>query len=203
MSDAQEEQTIIEFLRHGETTAGKCFLGSTDVSLSELGWRQMKAAELSADYDVVLSSPLKRCCEFSQLYAVENKLSVNIENDFREIDFGLWEGKTSAELWESDREKLAAFWSDPVIATPPEAESLIDFQKRVIGSFNHKLNELKGKKVLFVCHAGVIKMILCEILSMKLKNMHRLNIDHAGLSRVSIWGEHPQINFINRTSLVD
>ena len=203
VSDTHKEQTVIELFRHGETTAGKCFLGSTDVSLSQLGWQQMKSHKLSGDYDLVLSSPLKRCREFSQAFATDKNLPVKIENEFREIDFGLWEGKTSAELWEQDREKLSEFWNDPVLCTPPEAESLTDFQKRVIEHYYKWLNELKGKKILLVCHAGVIKIILCEILGVELKNMYRLTIDHAGLSQVSLWQDCPQINFINKMPPVD
>lgn len=203
MSETQEVQTVIELLRHGETTAGKCFLGSTDASLSQLGWQQMNTALLSDEYDLVLSSPLKRCRDFSQLYATEKTLPVIVENEFREIDFGLWEGKTSAELWESDRENLSAFWNNPVKNTPPEAESLMDFKKRVIDHYFKLVKKYSGKKILLICHAGVIKIILCELLGVELVNMHRLNIDHAGLSRISMWQEHPQINFINNVSSVD
>lgn len=203
MSDTQEIQTIIELLRHGETTAGKCFLGSTDVSLSQLGWQQMNNASLVDDYDLVLSSPLKRCREFSQLYAAEKSLPVVIENEFREIDFGLWEGKTSADLWASDRERLSAFWNNPVENTPPEAESLIDFKKRVIDCYYKLVKKYSGEKILLVCHGGVIKVILCEILGIELSNIHRLNVDHAGLSRITLWQEHPQISFINKVSSVD
>lgn len=203
MADIQEEQTLIDLLRHGETTAGKCFLGSTDASLSQLGWQQMQNAKLSNNYDLVLSSPLKRCSEFSRLYATENALPVKIENDFREIDFGAWEGKTSAELWEADRDRLSAFWNDPVLNTPPEAELLSLFQKRVIDHYYKLVNELKGKKILLVCHAGVIKIVLCELLGIDLKNMHKLSLDHGGVSRISLWQEHPQINFINHVPSVD
>lgn len=201
MAELHKEQCVIDLLRHGETTAGKCFLGSTDAELSELGLQQMQQSELSNNYDLIISSPLKRCKDFAQQYADNYSKPLKIEPDFSEVDFGCWETKTSEELWKSDEKQLTAFWTDPVKNTPPQAEKLLDFKKRVVERFYALTDELTGKRVLLVCHAGVIKVILCELLDIELKNMHKLTVDHGGLSRIALWQQLPQICFINQTPL--
>ena len=80
----------IDLLRHGETTAGSCFLGSTDVTLSEQGWLQVQSAIDDQVYQYVISSPLKRCVEFAKLFATNNDLPLTVEKDLREIHFGDW-----------------------------------------------------------------------------------------------------------------
>lgn len=201
MADLDNNSSLISLLRHGETTAGKCFLGATDAELSELGWQQMHSVNLPNDYDLVISSPLLRCQAFARQYADKINKPVRIEPDFREMSFGEWEAKTSEELWQTDQQALADFWSDSVKFTPPGGESLLAFQRRVMKRYCSLLHEFKGKRVLIVCHAGVIKIILCHVLGIELNNMHRLAIDHAGLSQISLWldaGLTQQVRYINR-----
>ena len=164
MSQTPENHCVVDFLRHGETSAGKCFLGSTDAALSERGWQQMEAAQVEEEYDLIISSPLLRCSEFARQYANKTAVPLKLESEFREINFGLWESRTSLELWQCDEEKLSAFWRDPVKHTPPEGEPLMDFKKRVLERYYSMLEENKGQKILLICHAGVIKVILCELL---------------------------------------
>jgi alpha-ribazole phosphatase len=201
MSDLENNSSLISLLRHGETTAGKCFLGTTDAELSDLGWQQMRSAELSNDYDLVISSPLLRCQKFARQYASEINRPLRIETGFREIDFGEWEAKTAEELWQTDQQALSDFWSDSVKCTPPGGESLLGFQRRVLDCYTSLPGEIKDKRVLIICHAGVIKILLCHVLGIELKNMHKLAIDHAGLSQISLWQDTElthQVRFINR-----
>lgn len=187
----------IDMLRHGETVAGKCFLGSTDAELNSKGWKQVKSARVSTDYDLVMSSPLKRCRDFAEQYARQLNVDFLIEDSFREIHFGEWETQTPDMLWRSHQQELSSFWEDPLNYTPPGGEPLADFQKRVVERCYALPEEIKGKKVLLVCHAGVIKTILCTLLGIELKNMHKLSIDHGSVSQVSMWQQEPQVKFIN------
>lgn len=197
-STIHNKALIIDLLRHGETTAGKCFLGSTDAPLNDRGWQQMQAAQLAQNYQRVISSPLIRCQSFAQQYAEQQNIPLQLETDFREMHFGEWEGQTSEVLWKKHRELITAFWSDPFSVTPPAAEAMQDFHRRVIHQFGQLREQLIDERVLLVCHAGVIKVILCELLGMSLKDMHMLSIEHGRLSRISLWQDSVQVLFINR-----
>jgi len=187
-SEAMEKYTIIiDLLRHGETTAGHRFIGSTDVALTEKGWQQMhKAIQLAHDYDAVITSPLIRCLDFSKKITKLNDSSLDIKDDLRELHFGCWENKLSEELWVSDKELLERFWQNPVENTPLNAEALKDFNARVNTCFESILMKTKNKKLLIVSHAGVIKIILANILSIPLNKINNLNIAHASLSQIRL-----------------
>lgn len=197
-AETSDGALTIDLLRHGETTAGKCFLGSTDAPLSDTGWQQVQAAELLPQYDRVISSPYLRCLAFAQHVAEQLNIPLQVETDLREIHFGDWEGQTSQQLWQADPESLGAYWRDPLAFTPPGAESLQAFQQRVLSRFVALSENLSSQNVLLVSHAGVIKQLLCHVLGMDVRNLHRVSIDHAGLSRLKIWPGSMQLLFVNR-----
>lgn len=161
----------------------------------------MENAGLVKDYDVVICSPLLRCYEFASQFAEKNQMPLLVENQLREIHFGQWEAKTSEQIWKTDEKKLSAFWRDPVKNTPPGGESLLAFKERVLRGYYSIVDEWQGKKILLVCHGGVVKMILCDVLGVEMKEMNKLAIDYASVSRVSMWESYSQVSFINHVSL--
>jgi len=189
----------IDLLRHGETLAGRCFLGSTDAGLSEAGWRQMKGAALCENYQKIISSPLKRCADFAQFQGENWHIPVEISNDLREIHFGDWETKTTDDLWQSNKQSLSAFWGDPLNNMPPGAESLVAFQVRVNLALTETLkrNE-KYDRILLVVHGGVIRQILANILSIDFVNTQRIQIDYASLTQINSYEKHLSIQFVNK-----
>ena len=72
-----ENFTLIDILRHGQCQGGEIYRGSTDVSLTDLGWQQMRNAVAShSGWDAVVSSPLTRCKLFAQEHAAENQIPI-------------------------------------------------------------------------------------------------------------------------------
>src|SRR5690606_12631574 len=104
----------LDLLRHGETTAGSGFFGSSDVPLSARGWQQLRAAAVGGDWDVLVSSPLQRCRAFAEELAQQTSLPLQIEADLRELHFGAWEGRNAAQIMLEDEHALGAFWNDPL-----------------------------------------------------------------------------------------
>lgn len=169
---------MIDLLRHGETTAGHCFIGSTDAVLTETGWLQMQTGVANQHYDLVISSPLKRCIEFAQHYTARHAIACNIEPDFREYDFGEWEGKTSEELWATQRALLSDFWNDPYRHTPPGGERFQDFHNRVSLAMNKHMQAVNGKRLLLVAHGGVIRQIMMSLLNKSWQQAMKIPVGH-------------------------
>jgi broad specificity phosphatase PhoE len=198
----KENTVILNLLRHGETSAGHKFIGSSDVRLTEKGWQQMtRTVEGGNSYEAVISSPLRRCLDFAKQYADSNNISLSIEDALRELYFGDWENKSSETIWQTQQEDLKSFWQDPVNNTPPNAESLKEFNKRVNSCLENILTENRAGKILLVAHAGTIKIILANILSMPLIKINNLNISHASLSQIQCYygdaEKHLSVNYIN------
>lgn len=179
--------TVIDLLRHGDVEGGRKYRGQQDDPLSELGWQQLRdCTKKKQHWQHIISSPLKRCAEFADELAQTCYLPLRTEEQFKEVSFGLWEGKTAEQLLESDAETIKQYWADPINTTPPQGENLLAFKQRVIRGWENMLTEYQGQHILIVSHAGVMRIILCHILGMPLTEIFKLDIGLAKASRIQI-----------------
>lgn len=177
---------IIDLLRHGEVEGGACFRGHTDEPLSKEGWQQMTLALKQYEPENIFSSPLKRCAEFAQDWSEQYNIVVNKTAEFKEINFGDWDGLTAEQIQKTHQQELNSFWTNPVENTPPNGESLIDFQKRIVSAWNNLINEKKNKNILLITHGGVIKMIISHVLSIPLDKLLSIETPLASMTRIRI-----------------
>ncbi len=184
----EAELTTIDLLRHGQCQGGEIFRGSTDVQLTELGWSQMHAAIAEeSGWDLLLSSSMHRCREFAEQLSTEHALPLESFDAFREIHFGDWEGRSQQEVQASAGEHMQKFWDDPVNATPPNGESILDFKQRVVDCFSDICLQQQGKRMLFVVHGAVIRILMCELLQLPLTSLSRVSVPYASLTRFKIY----------------
>lgn len=184
------ETTMITLLRHGEVELNGVFCGSTDSALSDNGWSQMqKALENEKGWDTIISSPLQRCQEFAESLSSEEEISLSLNENFQEINFGAWEGLDPKDILEDETEAdaLNAWWKAPTRIVPPEGEAFLDFRGRVLKAFNETVQEHKDENILLVTHAGVIRVIMMHILGMQDEHLFRLNVAYASLTKIRIY----------------
>lgn len=180
-------EIIIDLIRHGEPVGGQRLRGTQDDPLSELGWAQMRdSVGEHSPWQSIVSSPLKRCHFFAHELADRHRLPIDINDAFREIGFGDWEGLTTKALMEKDPEALARYWSNPDEHTPPNGERLSDFLERVHGAWEALVDESAGQHRLLVCHGGVIRAILVYVLGMPNDKLWNIDVPYANVSRVVI-----------------
>jgi len=186
-SEPVAQVTTIELLRHGALVGDDTFRGVTDDVLSNGGWEQMVTAlEGKNEWDIIVSSPLSSCLEFTEVIAQEEEIDLEINEQLKEINFGDWEGHTLEELMKEDANLLNAWWQSPTQITPPGGEDFYDFKARVLKAFKRLLKEYRGKRLLIVTHSGVIRIILMSVLGMQDSNLFRLNVDYASYSKIII-----------------
>lgn len=182
-------ETLIDLLRHGEPVGGTRFRGRSDDPLCGAGWEQMRGATAGAGgWDVIVTSPLLRCAEFSAELAAHRGLPLETEERFQEIGFGTWEGRTAAEIADTEPMALERFWLDPVWHTPPGGERFDAFRARVAAGWNGLLKRHTGKKILLVSHGGVIRLIIAQVLSIPPGHLFRLEVPFASASRIRVRG---------------
>ena len=179
---ADRSDTRFDILRHGEPDGEDCFRGSgIDHPLTKHGWQQMQAAiNKNTKWDLIISSPLSRCLDFAQKLATQLKLELLIDDDFKEIGFGTWEGRTKEDIRFNDSDAYKNFRLDPVKNRPAGAEPLEKFSNRVW----HKLEKLSidhnGKRILVITHAGVIRVITSKTMGLALNDVYnQLKIEYA------------------------
>lgn len=159
----------LDLLRHGETELGHTLRGSTDDELTVKGWLQMQSTinqsiQYPIQWDVIFTSPLQRCQKFAQSLANQYGLKLIHIPELQEMYFGEWEGISTQEIYENSPELLSNFWQFPTRFTPPNAENMDDFVKRVLSGLDTvklEMHKLNAKQSLIVTHGGVIKLLKC------------------------------------------
>lgn len=196
--------TTIDLLRHGACEGGEIFRGHCDTLLSKEGFDQMSntIGEAPPEWDLIVTSPLRRCADFAEMLSVQYSALIKKEDNFKEIFFGDWDGKNISDITQRQPNDVANFWRSPEEFPPPNGETLPDFKKRVIPTWNKLLQIERNKKILCVSHGGVIRLLLAEILGMPRENILRLDIPYASLSRIEIFhcdgfDDWAQVKFIN------
>lgn len=177
--------TLLDLMRHGEPVGGRRYRGQVDDPLSEKGWAQMHAAVGDAvPWTRIVSSPLARCREFSQILAEHHSLPLTFDDRLKEVGFGVWEGKSAAEIEAAAPGTLARFKADPVNARPAGAEPLDAFHARVAAALDEVLAMHAGEHILLVGHAGVMRMALAWALHIPLEYAYRIEVATASLTRL-------------------
>ena len=177
--------TIVDLLRHGEPEGGQMFRGALDDPLSPRGWEQMRTAVGDyRDWQVIVSSPLVRCAHFARELAERLDRPLEIVPEFTELSFGVWEGRSVADVHAADPLTLARFWRDPVTYPIPEGEPVADFDRRIGKAWNALQERHQGRHLLLVVHGGVIRMVLRHLLDMPVWRIWRIEVPFAALSRI-------------------
>ena len=175
--------TKVFIIRHGETEHNKAgaITGQEDVSLNETGVEQAeKLAERlrERDFNAAYSSDLERTYETTRIVAEKQGLHPERHREFREMDFGVFEGEPKST------------WGDYVsesgverhLVKPENGETIEEVGERFIG----KLNELRDKHregtVLVGGHSVAIKATVMTVLKLKDDEYKKLDLDNTSIT---------------------
>ncbi len=197
MTDIVASKTEIYLLRHGECEGGNIFRGSTDVALTSRGFGQMSksCSDNTADWQQVISSPLKRCRLFAESLCKQNKLPLLIDERIRELSFGDWDGRPIDKVWAEQAEHIQAWSADPSSTTPPNGESMEQIAARLNDFYLQLLERFEGRKLLLIMHGGVIRVLLSQLLGVPLRYANHFEVPYACMSKVNVYhsGDTQQI----------
>lgn len=193
----------IDLLRHGETTLSHTLRGHLDDDLTEQGWLQMQSTiqqymTTPVDWDVIISSPLRRCRRFAEHLADQLGLPMRVNEHIKEMYFGDWEGISTQVIYEAEPEQLANFWQFPTQYHAPNGESLIQFQQRIFIGFEQIYTQIQaqnGQKALVITHGGVIKLLTCLAQQQNLDNLLKIPAELGKLYSFSLSKYHEQMQF--------
>jgi probable phosphoglycerate mutase len=193
-TDATELPTRLVLVRHGETEWSKSgrHTGRTDVPLDDTGRAQARRlGEMLAGraFSRVLSSPLSRAVETAHLAGFSEGLV--LDNDLREWDYGVYEGRTRAEIaaeipgW--------TVWSRPIVGGETLAQ-LGSRADRVIAALLPA-----GGDVLVFSHGHFLRVLAARWLEAEPVFASRLELWTATLSELGWEQERRVIEAWNST----
>ena len=150
----------VVFIRHGATQGNleRKYVGRTDEPLCEEGIRQAKALKgKDFPHDYIFVSPMLRTIETAKLIFPDGDFI--IEKDLREMNFGIFEGKSATELSDNDEYQK---WVDSMCTLPiPDGEDIYGFKKRCVEAFARLMETVPDNSgVSFVVHGGVIMSVM-------------------------------------------
>lgn len=156
------EATRIIAVRHGETAwnVAARIQGQLDVGLNDTGrWQARRVGEALASEDIatVYTSDLGRARETAHPIGAAARVPVIPEPGLRERCFGLFEGKTFAEIEETWPDH-AHHWRKRIPEwEPPEGgESLLQLRARVTRTVETLAARHPGQQIVVVAHGGVL-----------------------------------------------
>ena len=179
---------LFYLVRHGESAwnAENRLCGRSDVPLSENGRRQAQSlAERlrPIPFEALYSSPLKRAFETARLISESIGLEPIPDERLVELDYGQWEGRTFAEVAESDPEAFRAWVADPAQFAPPGGESGLEAQRRIISFLDCLAAKRLRGNVLVAFHKTVCRLAICHALGVAPSEYRRrLVLRNAALS---------------------
>lgn len=166
----------ILLVRHGETDWNRQtrFQGQIDVPLNDTGRSQaQKAAEFlkAVSLNQAVSSPMLRPKETAEIILQPHPgVSLELDDNLREISHGLWEGKLEAEIEQEYPGLLQRWQQSPETVQMPDGENLQQVWERAIAAWDAIVESAsrhpQPSTTLVVAHDAINKAILGYVLGL-------------------------------------
>ncbi|MFC4949747.1 histidine phosphatase family protein [Pseudonocardia sp. GCM10023141] len=185
--------TELTIVRHGQTVwhAENRYCGVSDIPLTDTGRAQ--AARLGEwarvhPHDVLACSPLARARDTIAPVAAALGREPELLADLSEVDFGVAEGRTMAELRVTDPVAAELFVADPVRHPFPGGEPLDRAAARTLGALRGLVERRRGSRVLVVAHSTALRLALCGWLGIPLARYRDVfpQFDNAAITRLRV-----------------
>ena len=197
--------TRLLLVRHGETELQSSlrYWGKTDIDLGPIGLHQAEQLRdrlAMEKIDAIYTSELRRAADTAAVIAARHSLKVTLCPELREVDFGRLEGLEFNEIHQQFPE-IEKMWvtRDPSLVYP-DGESLTGFEERVAGFMSRLQTHRQDETVLVVAHAGVVRTLICQLLTLGMQNRWSLRIDLGSLSIVETYPEISILCLLNDVS---
>jgi probable phosphoglycerate mutase len=170
--------TTLFLARHGQTAWHRAnrYAGRADLELDATGRAQaavLAGWAATADLTAVVSSPLRRAVQTARPAAAAASLPLECDDRLRELDFGRAEGLRLADLRRSDPDAVRRFEADPTAHPLPGGEDPVAAAARGRGCLLDLAAAHPGGRVLVVTHNTLLRLVLCELLGIALRDYRR------------------------------
>lgn len=186
--------TTLFVVRHGETEwhAENRYAGAeSDVDLTDRGRDQARTLArwaAGARLDRLVVSPVRRARETASVVEEATGLAAAVDPDLREVDFGIAEGRSTADLEAAVPDQLALFRADPAAHPFPGAEPPVAAAQRGAASLRRLAADDAGGRVLVVAHNTLLRLALCLLLGVPVRDYRRVfpRLDNAALCELTL-----------------
>jgi len=183
----EPDRTRLYLTRHGEVVNHGVYNGQTDVDITPKAIQQMeRLRDRLADKDLraAYSSDLIRTRKGAEIIAQPHGLTPMAFPEFREVNFGRWQGLSYVQVMEQFPADIPQWLSNVEHFRIPEGESMIEVRQRSIPKLQELIELHRGGEILLVCHGALNRVILAEALRLPMAHLLRLEQDYGCLNIV-------------------
>ncbi len=179
-------------VRHGQTDMNKekLYYGWTDCPINEVGRKQAQTLYeffKNVECHKVITSDLKRSIETAEIITKGKNIVFDKRQAFRELNFGLWEGKHYKILKQEYPEAFEQWGKDWKNFCIPEGEAFFTFYERIRKELEKVIAETSEKEnVLLVTHNGVMSAMLCVLTGAGYDGFWKFFLEQETYSLVSV-----------------
>ncbi|MBN2569240.1 MAG: histidine phosphatase family protein [Deltaproteobacteria bacterium] len=174
--------------------------GHNDVELSDLGVRQMEGVGERLRHEpvnVVYCSDLIRSRKGAEIIGRDHNLVPIVDINFREMNFGLWEGLTFTEISEQFPDELKLWNKASINYAPPEGENVSDLRERVVPALRQIVTRHHGQAITLVAHGGVNRVILADAMNLSLKDIYSMEQDYGCINIIDYFQDLAVVKLMN------
>ncbi len=152
-------------IRHGEipSNVNKVYAGRAPERLTEKGVQQARqVSEKLKGYkvDAIYSSPTQRALQTAQIISEKKSLDLRIEEAFREIEMGPWEGMSEVDVEKRYPDEWNIWNTRPDELEMADRETLDELLGRVLTGVKSIYDKAKYHNVVIVTHVAIIRVLL-------------------------------------------
>jgi alpha-ribazole phosphatase len=177
-------KTRIYLIRHGQVVGHETpsYNGHADVPLTEHGifqYHQLKERLADAGITACYSSDLTRCASGAGIICSPLGILPALRPALRELNIGIWEGMTWAEIIAGYPQEWQARLADIVGYRVPQGENLLDLAARAIPALHEIVRAHRGENVLVVGHGGMNRVLLLDAIGAPLAALFNIEQKYA------------------------
>lgn len=157
-------------VRHGETdyNATRRYQGYLDIPLNTIGQEQAQKLGVYLkdggwELDAIYSSDLKRAYGTAQEIATVLGMDVVNEVRLREINVGIFQGKTREEIQAQHPEEWAQWRTDDGFVAP-NGESRLQLRARAYEAWQEVTEQDDASTIMLVAHGGTIRQLMEQLI---------------------------------------
>jgi broad specificity phosphatase PhoE len=198
------KHTEMFLVRHGQTDSNVAglFHGATDVPLNDTGLlqAQLVAGRIHREesLNALHTSPMLRALRTAEAISLRTGLSLHVQQDLSEMDFGEAEGLTIGELRQRYMAIMQRF-ADPADADVafPGGESRGAFHRRVRVTLDRIATAHQGERIVVVAHGGVISSAVAQMRGEDPTDWRKYHVANCSVTHVELASDGPITHVFN------
>jgi len=124
----------------------------------------------------IISSPVRRAVQSAVIINSFLNLNIEIEDEFKEMQMGPWEGLSEDEVIKMFPEEWKTWNTKPSELRINDRETLAELQFRAVDGIKRLYERAKGSVLLVVTHVAVIRVLYLYYNKMPLDEYRKIDV---------------------------